>query len=160
MNPNWPRWIVASVSVYMQTVATALSLPLIVEGVDERQEDNLRQMNHAELRITGPLTSEVSKGCFRLWVDVNVLLATLMGENKQNSHDLFQHTGKFAEAMMQPIPLLKHGLDALIDDGTQFGCLTLRRPQVVGVHHFGQLGPTERLRQSAVDGRYEVYLTT
>jgi len=53
-DPNWPRWIAASVSDHFKDVADDIELPLLVEGVDEREVDKIRAMNHFELRIHGP----------------------------------------------------------------------------------------------------------
>jgi hypothetical protein len=158
---NWARWIVASVADYFQSVADSLSLPLLVETADEREEENLRAMNHAELRVNGPAVQEVSKNYHRLWVDINILVSALTGEAQQNAYDLIRYVGEFQNAATQPIPIFKYG-DGPDDDDSQIGCLTKRRgiSEAVSAHHFGQLGKTERLRQSAVDGRYEMYLST
>ena len=45
---NWPRWIQASVREHFKTAADAISIPFIMDGIDERttglqlREDNVR----------------------------------------------------------------------------------------------------------------------
>ena len=153
MNSNWPRWIFASVSYYMSTVAASIPLPLLVEGIDDREPENM-EVDHAELRVTGPFITEISRNYYRLLVDVNVLLTDLMGA-KENAYDLIQWGGVFQEAMQGPINIYKYG-----NDDSYLGCLSLRdrRGENIKLFHFGQLGKSERVRQSVVDGRYVTYL--
>ena len=97
-NPHWPRWIFASTADYFKQAADGIELPILIEGIDEREAAKMRVNDHVEFRINGPAVSELSRGYFRLDMDVNLLL--------------------------------------------------------------GQIGRDDRLRQSAVDARYHLFLST
>lgn len=165
-NPNWARWIFASVADALKSIATTHNLAVLVEHLDERSDAFMQADDRVEIRITGPFSQELSKGCFRLWVDVNVLLTSRYGGAKKNALDILRFAGLFQEAMDSPIPVWNYGaqpgdyLDS--DPNTQvfIGCL-LPRPgnsDSVRLFNFGQTDPTDKLKQSAVDARYVMYL--
>ena len=52
-NPNWNRWILASLADFKQ-VASGLSLPVLVETLDQRTQAFMAARDRAEVRITGP----------------------------------------------------------------------------------------------------------
>ncbi len=158
LNENLARWVFASIAVYFETVATGLSLPLLVEGIDERSPDTMR-VNHAELRINGPFVREISEGYWRTLTDINIMLTDRMEMTREDAYELMRWGGKFEQAMCERIPVYKHGSDP-VDDGTLVGCLTGRKGKVEAVKlvHFGQIGREDRIRQAMVDGRYEMYL--
>ena len=86
-NPNWPRWIAASVAVYYKAVADGLNLPVLIEGIDERKAD-VMSVDHAEVRVNGPFIVQLSAGYFRLNVDSNILLTDIMeGEQAYGTKD-------------------------------------------------------------------------
>ncbi|REJ65633.1 MAG: hypothetical protein DWQ31_16975 [Planctomycetota bacterium] len=158
-DPNWPRWFFASIGDYFKTVADGINLPILIEGIDEREAEKIRAADHVELRINGPAIREISAGYFRVWLDVNLLLTSIMGGQTKNAYDIVQQAGVLQQAASQPIPIFRFG-NAPGDDGTSLGCLTARRGrrENVTVFHFGQIGRDERVRQSAVDARFEIYL--
>jgi hypothetical protein len=158
-NPNWPRWIFASIADYFKTAAQAIPLPLLVEGIDERMGDD-EHYSHAELRINGPSIQELSKGYFRLQVGINVLLTELM--ERTHTYDLQDWCGAFSVAMDGPINLYHYGPDTGgVDDGQWFDCLLPLKSKFDPnrIFHFGQISKTDRVRQSMVDGAFVVYLT-
>jgi hypothetical protein len=145
-NPHWPRWIFASAADYFKQAADGIELPILIEGIDEREAEKMRANDHVEFRINGPAVSELSRGYFRLDVDVNLLLTSMMGGQTRNAYDIVQQAGVFLQA----------------DDQSPVGCLTLRSGKRDAIHviHFGQIGRDDRLRQSAVDARYHLFLST
>ena len=159
-NPHWPRWIFASTADYFKQVADGIELPILIEGIDEREAEKMRANDHVEFRINGPAVSELSRGYFRLDVDVNLLLTSMMGGQTKNAYDIVQQAGVFLQAAGGPIPVLKWG-EGPDDDESLLGCLTLRsdKRDAIRVIHFGQIGRDDRLRQSAVDARYRMHLT-
>jgi hypothetical protein len=161
-DPNWPRWIVASVSDYFKDVSDDIELPLLVEGVDEREAEKIRAMNHFELRIHGPETKEVSKGYFRIFVEINLLVTSFIGGQQQNAHEMVQFLGLLQQAASEDIPVYRFGLTPGVDDDTFLGCLKpdSARSEVVTVFNFGEIDRARHIRQSAVDGRYRMELTT
>jgi hypothetical protein len=158
---RWTRWIFSSIAQYVKSVADDIDLPLLVEGVEDRQSSLIREQTHAEVRINGPQLKEVSAGYWRLYVSINILIQDHM-DASHNAYDLFRHCGAFAEALLAAIPITKCGEDGDEEDGDPVGCLTLRPElsQSVAVDHFGQLKEDVRLRQSNVRGEFVMYLTT
>ena len=156
MDKNWPRWIMASIAEYFRVTTATIPLPLLVDGVDEREPEKLHY-DHAELRITGPYTTELSHNYFRILVDVNVLLTELM--DKVNAYDLQTWCGIFAAAMDGPINVYKYGNEAG-DDSSWVFCLTPVNGRIDPnrILHFGQLGRTDRIRQSMIDGHFVSYI--
>jgi len=159
MNENLARWVFASIADYFSTIVTGINLPLLVEGVDERESEKMRG-DHAELRVNGPFVRELSKNYWRIWVDINILLTNMMSMSQENAYDIAQWGGTFQEAMLKPIPIYKYGSNPS-DDESLIGCLTLRKSKGDSVRliHFGQISREDRIRQAAVDGRYEMYLS-
>lgn len=158
LNENLARWVFASISVYFKNIADGLSLPLLVEGVDEREPETMRE-DHAELRVNGPFVREVSQGCWRTWTDINILLTNRMMMSQEDAYGIARWGGKFSQAMTERIPVYKYG-PAVGDDGSLVDCLTQRkgRAESIRLVHFGQISREDRIRQAMVDGRYEMYL--
>jgi hypothetical protein len=159
LDENLARWVFASISVYFKNIADGLSLPLLVEGIDEREPDTMRE-DHVELRVSGPFVREVSHGCWRTWTDINILLTCRMMMSQEDAYDIMRWGGEFEQAMTERIPIYKYGPDAG-DDSTLIGCLTHRKGKAESIRliHFGQISRVDRVRQAVVDGRYEMYLT-
>jgi hypothetical protein len=67
--------------------------------------------------------------------------------------------GEFEQAMSERIPVYKFGT-GVDDDDSLLGCLTIRKSksESVKLFHFGQINQTDRIRQSVIDGRFELYL--
>jgi len=165
-NPNWARWIFASVAYHLKTVATNANLAVLVEHLDERNDTFMKAADRVEIRITGPFSQMESKGYFRIWVDANVLLTSRYDGAKKNANDILKFAGLFQEAMDGPIPVWNYGNETgdyvASDLNTQvfIGCL-LPRPgknESVRLFNFGQSDKTDKLKQSAVDARYVMYL--
>lgn len=157
-NPNWVRWIFASLAHYLKEVATDANLPAIVEGLDDRDDAFMHATDRVEIRINGPFTQEQSRGYHRVLVDANVLLSSRYDDSK-NGYALHKFLGLFHEAMDMVIPVFKFGLEPG-DDESQIGCLSPRagKNDSVRVIHFGQIEKTDRLKQSMVDARFIMYL--
>jgi hypothetical protein len=58
------------------------------------------------------------------------------------------------------IKVYKYG-DSVGDDSSYLGCLIPRsgKNDTIRVIHFGKVDPTDKIRQSVVDARYEMFLT-
>lgn len=158
IDKNIARWIFSSIAVYFDAIASPLNIPLLVEGVDERETD-IMESDHAELRINGPFIKELSRDYWRIYVDINILLTDHMAMTQEDAYEIIQRCGAFQQAMFVPIPVKKYGT-GVDDDGTQIGCLTLRKTKNdnVKIIHFGQISRVDRIRQSVIDGRYKMYL--
>jgi hypothetical protein len=166
-DPNWARYVFASVATYLKAIATENSIPAVVEGLDERTEDFLESTDHLEIRVNGPFSQELSQGYFRLWVDANVLLTSRMDAEK-NGYTIQRLAGIFQSAMDASIPVWNYGDQpgdfVPADPSTQIhlGCLSPRTQtsESIKVLHFGQVEKTDRVKQSIVDARYVMYLET
>jgi|WetSurMetagenome_2_1015567.scaffolds.fasta_scaffold24663_3 hypothetical protein len=157
MNKDWPRWIMASVAKYFSTTCGTIPLPLLVDGIDERISEDVHY-DHAELRINGPLITELSKNYFKILVDVNVLITELMTSN--SAYDLQTWCGVIAKAMDGPINIYKYGNEDG-DNSSWVMCLVPCRDNVPPnrVMNFGQLGRSDRIRESMIDGHFVVYVS-
>jgi hypothetical protein len=160
INPNWARWIAASLAVYYKVVADALNIELLVEGVDERESEKM-EADRAELRVNGPFINQWSRGDFQLDVDSNILLTDLMAGEGENSYNLMTWAGYFQQAAEKSIPVYRYGPDTGgVDDGSWVGCLTVRdRKKGPALYHFGQISTNDRVRQAAVDTQHRMFLT-
>lgn len=158
LNKNLARWVFASLSVYFKSITDSLNLPLLVEGVDEREPEKMQE-DHVELRVNGPFVKEVSHGCWRTWIDINLLLVNRMMMSTKNAYDIVQWGGVFEQAMAERIPVYKYGSNPE-DTGTLLGCLTGRKgsSESVRLIHFGQVNKVDRIRQAIIDARYEMFL--
>jgi hypothetical protein len=158
-NPNWARWIFSSIAKNLQAVAVTNDIPAIVEGVDDETDTFTKATDHVEIRISGPSTKKMS-GEYRIRMDVNVLLTSRFDGQKKNRHAILTNAGLFHEAMDRAILIYKYG-NAAGDDDSYLGCLTLRpgKNDAVRVIHFGKIDPTDKIKQSVVDARYEMFLT-
>lgn len=156
MDENFSRWLMSSLAVYFKDVADGIPLTYFVEGVDERSEDSM-QVEHAELRVSGPFVTKVSHNYYRIHVDINIMITDYMHMTKENAYTIATWGGKFLDAMLVQIPIYKYG-----DDESLVGCLTVRKgfSDPVRLIHFGQVHKTDRIRQAVVDGKFEMFLTT
>jgi hypothetical protein len=157
MDENLARWIFASVAKHFEPVATGLSLPLFVEGIDERTDDTQRA-DHAELRLTGPYVKEASKNYWLADVQVNLLFTSQMVMGGADAYNIVRWCGKFQSVMLDPIPVYQYG-----DSPSTFvGCLKPvgNSAEAVRVYHFGQLDSNNRIRQSEVDALYRMEIST
>jgi hypothetical protein len=156
-NPNWARWIFASLSKYLKQVASDNSIPAMTEGVDTRTDAILKQPDHVEIAITGPYIREVSHNYYHTKVGVRILILSQMGTD--NRYAPQRIAGLFQEALDGAIATYRYG-NLPEDDGTLLGCLSALNGSndAVRVMHFGQISPTEGLRQSMVDCWYEMEL--
>jgi len=160
-NPNWARWVFASVATYLKGVADSQQLAALVEGLDERTTEFMQATDRCEIRITGPFTRELSRNYFRLEVVANVLFLSRYEESK-NQYAVVKTIGVFQEAMDGAIAVYKYGNEPGDDETALIGCLSPAngRNDRVRVLHFGQIDPTTKLKQSMVDARYAMEIST
>jgi len=160
-NPNWARWVFASVATFLKQVAQSQQLPVLVEGLDDRTTEFMEATDRCEIRVTGPFTKELSHNYFQIEVVVNVLFLSRYEEQK-NQYAIIQKMGVFHEAMDGAIAVYKYGNQPGDDEHTLLGCLSpvQGRNDAIRVMHFGQITPTDRIKQSMVDARYRMEIST
>lgn len=158
-NSNWARWFHASIAKYLKDAADDVSLPILIEGIDDRSDTFMESTDRVEVRVNGPYSQELSKGYYRIYVDVNCLFTSRMDGDEKNTYELDRFLGVFHGAMDGPIPIYRFGTGP-DDDSELLGCLTSRpgKSDSIRVIHFGQIDATDRLREGMVDARYVVYL--
>lgn len=156
INPNWERWAVASFEKQFKTVFDAASVPIFFEGDDR---DTAKLTNFVEFRMDGPKIRELSKGYFRLFVPVNILVKHSMDD--QNVHRIHRTIGTAISAFADHISMFKYGNDPDTDDSSFVVCFS-RMDNLLDqlrVNQFGQIDPIVRARQATVEGHYEAFIT-
>jgi hypothetical protein len=152
MNPNWIRWICASVASHMDEAFKLYDPPLqmFLEGTP-RATDNLEDWT--ELRMNGPCFSSGSEG---EWIveklEVNIFIQSKF--NQQDAYRIYKNIGLVCAAFTQ-IPVYKLG-DQPQDDGTLITCLNLKTSgrEELKVIQLGQVTPTTQLVRAMVEGDY------
>lgn len=162
-NPHWARWIISSLAKYFSdNVTTPLSLPLLVELLDDRTSEFMEAPDRAELRINGPFTRELSKDYWRIWTDVNILVTSNLDGAVKNRFACENNCGVFHQYADTCIPIYRLGDPAQTaeNDGSLLGVLQPRSGRLDSVRmiHFGQINKTARIKQAQVDARYVMYL--
>ena len=164
-NPHWQRWLVASVAEHFKVnVTDPISLPFLVEGLDDRDTEFEQAPDRAELRLNGPFTQEQSKNCWRIWMDVNIMITSTMDGETKNRYSLEINAGKFHQFADTCISVFQFGELAQTpeNDGSLLGVLRPRHGKNDSVRtlNFSQINKVDRIKQSQVDARYVMYLNT
>ena len=152
INPNWHRWIFASICKHFNDNKGEYAL--LVEGQDQLPETLTER---AELRVNGPFFNELYWNTYNAEVDINVVLNVTFSET-----DLYRQqtvVGFFAQAFTRCIPVYKYGNDANgADDGSYLGYLVQKnfRGDDVTITNYGQVSIDIRLTQSTIDAIYRI----
>jgi hypothetical protein len=151
---NVPRWLFASVANHFDENRQGLSM--FVEG-QHRATRTLKDF--IELRFDGPYLTELSKGYWKVYVEINVLVQSAMDD--ENFHRIHTNVGKVAVAFSD-IGVYKYGTGP-DDDQSLLGCLKLvadaRGKERIQISHFGKIAPHTEVLQATVEGHYEMRLT-
>lgn len=162
---DWTRWIFASVADYLKQVAAERNLPVLVEHLDDRTEAFMQAADRAEIRITGPFIQELSRGYWRAFVDVNVLLTSRYDGSQKDAYSILKHAGALQDALSSPMGIWNFGnepgdfVEGEPETQKFVGCLVPRSKQAARVFHFGQIHPTDRVRQTEIDSRHVLELS-
>jgi hypothetical protein len=154
IEPEMPRWIFASLSAHFQSGLDAATLPLFIEGQHRATRD---LPNFAELRVDGPWMTELSRGYWRLFSEVNILVQ--VAKDDRFYHQIHDSVGIVANAFENTIGVFRYG-DGPSDDQTEVGCLKLQSQgnERIQINHFGQIAPESNLLQATVEGHYVMNL--
>jgi len=157
MNKNWPRWIFASVSKFFIDKMAIENLPMFIEGQHRDLDPTLQ--DYCELRIDGPNTTEVARNQWHLYMEVNVLISSIM--NDSDYHRIHTSAGVVGNAFECSIPVYKYG-NTVDDDDSLIGCLSLqqdrKKRERIQISHFGQVAPNTKLLQASVEGHFIINL--
>jgi len=153
VNVNWSRWIFASITKHFYDNLNA-SLKVYVEG---QRRVNLRdQENFCEVRVDGPYLTEVSKGNYRIYSEVNVVVQHHMSDS--NWHTIHTNIG-LVQGAFTTIPIYKYG-SGVQDDDSLLCCLELVQDarNDLETNQLGQIGPDKQLMMATIEGHYECLL--
>ena len=146
---GWARWTLIAFNKAANAVKTD-AYPVYIEG-DTRTTALLR--NFAEVRLDGPDITEVSKGCFHLDVNFNLLINA-----KVDPDDLYaieRIIGEFQKAFTNVVECYKLG-GGVIDDDSLLGCYELKSE--IEINKFGLVEKDIRLMQTTLEARYRMTL--
>jgi len=155
-DPNWARWIRASLNTsFINSLKTTYSEPgqIYIEG-STRQTNQFDKW--IELRLTGLYMREES-GYWRFNVDYDVLVSCNISPDV---YTIDRMAGDVAAAFLSSIPLLKLGT-GMGDDGSALGCLNLDTQFIasgIRINQFGLVMPNLTVNQASVEGRYWIIL--
>ena len=156
MDKNWARWIFASVTKFFED---GISIPVFVEGMDRETKD---LKDFAEIRIDGPWFNELSAGYWKIYIEVNILIQSIMGD--KNLHRFYDSIGDVNDAFQTCISVYKHpDVNSQNGDGSFFECFKLAEDrydrEVIKTSNFGQVDKNVKLQQATVEAHYEMYLS-
>lgn len=151
-NRHWERWCKISIIEHFDAKRNN-EFPMFVEGYERATED---LPEYFELRIDGPNTRENANKQWRLYFEVNVLIA--VQEENDNPYRTSEMAGLITNAFTEHIPVYKYGTGP-DDDGSLLGHLRLvpRAGERIQTSYFGKINPTARMLQSTVEGHYNIY---
>lgn len=155
MNPNWTRWIQASLTSYFKDfIETQGKLNLLIEG-QERPKTN---QDWAELRWDGPYAREESRNLWHLDVEINIAVSSVL--NREDTHTHKRHVGLVQSSYINYIPIHKYG-DGDDDDQSYLGCFQLKveAREAIITSYFGKVAPDLELEQSTVEAHYRMTLS-
>lgn len=154
MNPNWQRWLRASVNKHFDSFKG--DTYLYIEGINERPNNLL---SYAELRMDGPNYTEICKGYWYCYLEVNILVQSILSPDR---YALERMIGNFTVAFTNTVYVYKYG-DGVEDTGGLLSCLQLQQNigerEKIQVSYFGIVNPATKLQQATVEGHYVMYLT-
>ena len=157
-DPNWARWIRASITKWFDDhrQATSPNSYLFFEGQDR---DETVRPDWAELRLMGPWMLELSKDYWMFDMRVNLFIACAI--DKDDLYKIQRIQGIYAPIFANTIPVFRLG-DGEFDDGTLMECLQLsvERNDMIQILNFGMVNTTDhvtRMEQSAIQAKYRMF---
>ena len=153
-NPNWARWIKASVNKHFDDRRN--NLFMFVEGSNRVTST---KQSYFELRVDGPKSMEISRNFYKLEIEINAVVNTIMGGKKLYNIDTA--TGFVASIFTRTINIYNYGGETG-DDSSFVGCLRLKqefRDKLI-ITNLGQIDPNTRINRSIVEGHYYTELVT
>lgn len=156
LNANLTRWITASINNHFETELSPAGYYRYYEGMSNRQTQNAE--DYFEIRYDGPHLSEVSKGYWTVYVEINILSTVRVDKSVYQIDVLNGHLVNAFTA--GPIHIYRYGPANPPDDGTLIGCLDLLQEgkHRLEVNRLGIIDKDKRLHQAMVEGHYKGYL--
>lgn len=159
MNPNWPRWIYASVSTWFKSkIQTANpDFEIFITGEDRKTAG---KTDWCEFRLDGPFGKQQSPKDWTLYIMVNILISSI--KDQQDAHKIYKDVGFVMTGFTTNIPIFRFGDGPDDDPSVLEGCFVLRSEggEVLSINHFGEiLGDNLQMMQSTVEGHYKGLFT-
>lgn len=156
MDKKWARWIYASVTKFFDD---EIDIDVFVEGMDRETKD---LKDFAELRIDGPWFNELSADYWKIYIEVNILIQSVMGD--KNLHRFYDSIGDVNAAFQNCISVYKTpDINGENGDGSFLGCFKLAIDRYdrenIKTSNFGQVDKNVRLQQATVEAHYEMFLS-
>ena len=146
-----PKWVFLSAAKHF--TGSISGIDVFVEGTERDTRD---KDDWIEIRIDGPDVSEVSKDCYLIESEINLLVATHMDLTSPARHHI--NIGK-ATSAFQNFEIFKYGEDAE-DDESSVGSFILephdRTRGKIKVSNMGQIDPDLTLLQATVEGHFKL----
>ena len=156
-NKSWVRWSKASISKAMSDVLTPL-FPMFIEN---QHRDTDEKPNFFELRVDGPRLQEVSRDCWKLRVEINILCQSVMTD--VDFHLIDDMVGLAQSAFVNSIPVCRFG-NRIGDDDSFLGCYVIQQNKetidFIEGNRLGQIDIRTKLLQSMVEAHYVMDLRT
>jgi len=151
MDPNWSRWIKASIAQHFSDAFAPSGLKMYLEGTPR---DTDLTKDFVEVRLNGPTWRAGSQN---EWIcdpiTINVFVQSK--EDQEDAYRLDKNIGLVSAAFTTTIPILKLGT-GVGDDQSVITCLNLNSQgkDTLRVIQFGQVTPSTQLLRAAVEGDY------
>lgn len=157
MSLHWQRWIHSSIATHFKEGGKPHSVPFYLETESRGGRPNHDQV---EIRWDGPSADESTKNHWRLDIEVNLLISTLVDGNNPFRHQQVQ--GLVQSLFPSALPVYKYGEVPGFDDQTLLGCLQLRREdrEAIVTSYFGKIDADISIEQSTVEAHYRMFLKT
>lgn len=143
IDPSWDRWVRASINVFIETELRLLigtRIPLYPEGSPTPKRD--KNQDWVEIRLDGPRYYTLGNNEWRLTVEINLLVNSLI-----NEANIYRHrdiAGKISKILSKDIPIKKYGTD----DTYSLGCLRVGN---IDSHYYDRAGQDTPLKQVTID---------
>lgn len=152
MLKHLPRWVFASASKHVKSIADQDNIPIFFNG-DEIPEG---LAEYAECTIIGPNIIHLSKNVYKVTLEIRLLLTVKTGDlvNMYRIHDI----GGLFQSQFFDIHVKKYGLTDL-DDGSEIFCLR-PNPDIRNAVQYINLGAVEsntNAVQAIVHGNYSIH---
>jgi hypothetical protein len=130
-------------------------MPDIHVYIEGTTRNTREEADFVELRFDGPQLTENSRRCFRIYVEVNALIQSVMRDN--NFHVIHDDVGKVIMAFTDRISVYRYGIGA-DDDQSLLGCLTIisDKRDRLNVAHFGRTAINAPLMRATVEAHYDM----
>lgn len=148
---HWTRWVTSSIAKHFFDTKES-NIEFYLEGTLKQDADSIAT-DLIEVRIDGPHMVEVSASCWKLEVNIGILVVTLTVDS-----DLYKHQvniGNLLDDYVGQLNVYKYGTGGDDDDSLAF---CMQRQGDIVTRHFGQPDQAKRLQQSSVEGDYFVTL--